>query len=236
METLNDKVKSIAESHYIDYIGFADLRSYEHELVQFGGNIVKGYPNGISLGIVLPDTIVDYLPDRDDVNVACEYKIQGYDVYNSRLNIVASVISSYLNRQGYRTLPIAAANRTDQENAIPTVSHKMIAHIAGLGWIGKNCLLVTPEHGPRLRLISILTQAPLDTVNDPVEQRCNNCNECMTICPVNAIKGRNYISGETREDRLDVKKCDGYFKDLEKTQQYPVCGLCLYVCPHGNRK
>jgi epoxyqueuosine reductase len=236
METFNSRIQSIAESHYMDYVGFADLRTYEQELVDSGGIIVKGYPSGISLGLVLPDAIVDYLPEREDNNIACEYRVHGYDVFNIRLNIVASVISSYLNRQGYRTLPIAAADRTDRENAIPTVSHKTIAHIAGLGWIGKNCLLVTPEHGPRIRLISILTEAPLDTVNNPLEQRCNDCNKCMTICPVNAIKGRNFKLGESREYRLDVKKCDDYFKSMAEMQEYAICGLCLYVCPHGKTK
>jgi epoxyqueuosine reductase len=168
--------------------------------------------------------------------VACEYRIQGYEVLNNRLNLMASVVSSYLNRLGYRTLPIAAADRTDQENAIPTVSHKMIARIAGLGWIGNNCLLITPGHGPRLRLTSILTDAPLEKVNTPREQRCGECLECVKICPVQALKGKNYLDGEPREERFDFRKCHDYHEHLKATQKYPVCGLCLYVCPQGRRK
>jgi epoxyqueuosine reductase len=143
------------------------------------------------------------------------------------------VVSSYLNRKGFRTLPIAVAETTDVDNALPTVSHKMIAHIAGLGWIGKSCLLVTPEHGPRLRLISILTEAPLDTVNNLLEQKCNDCNECVKICPVGAIKGRKYNDGEEREIRFDFMKCRNYFEELKQTKKYAVCGLCLYACPYG---
>jgi len=222
--------------YYIDYVGFADLRSYQAELIKVGGHIVSGYPSGISLGIVISDSIVDYLLERADVNVACEYRTHGYDVLNERLNMVASIISSYLNQQGYRTLPIAVANRTDEENALPTVSHKMIAHIAGLGWIGKSCLLVTPGHGPRLRLISILTEAPLEATHNPLEQRCGECCECVKICPVQAIKGRNYQPGESREARLDFKKCNDYFESMKITQKYAVCGLCLYTCPYGRKK
>jgi epoxyqueuosine reductase len=233
---LNNSIKTLLKPYYLDSLGFANIAHYEEELVKFGGNIVKGYAGAISLGLVIPDSIVDFLPERADVNVACEYRIQGYDVLNSRLNLIASVISSYLNRKGYRTLPIAVADRTNEENASPTVSHKMIAHIAGLGWIGKNCLLVTPRHGPRLRLISVLTEAPLETVDNPLEQRCGECNECVKICPVKAIKGKNYIPGESREERLDFLKCQNYFEEMKAARKYNVCGMCLYACPYGKKK
>jgi epoxyqueuosine reductase len=233
MTNLNQSIKNILKPHYVDYIGFADLRNYETDLTKYGGNIVKGYKYGISLGILIPNSIVDFLPQRDDTNIAGEYRIHGYDVLNNRLNLIASIVSSYLNQKGYRTLPIAVADRTDEQNALPTVSHKMIAHIAGLGWIGKNCLLVTPEHGPRLRLISILTNAPLNAINNPLEQRCGDCIECVKACPVQAIKGKNYVSGESREERFNFIKCHNYFESLKKTRKYPVCGLCLYACPFG---
>jgi epoxyqueuosine reductase len=233
MKKVNEEIKSILEPYYLDYIGFADLRPYQEELVKMGGPITRGYPGAISLGIAIPDSMVDYLPDQNDINIACEYRIHGYDVPNQRLNMIASMVSSYLNRQGFRTLPIAVAETTDVDNALPTISHKMVAHIAGLGWIGKNCLLVTPEHGPRLRLITILTEAPLDTVDNRLEQKCNNCNECVKICPVGAIKGKNYQDGEEREERFDFMKCRNYFDELKQIKKYAVCGLCLYVCPYG---
>ena len=230
---LNKKITNLLKPYFVDYIGFANLKSYQNELTEFGGNIVKGYNSGISIGIVIPDSIVDFLPERADKNVACEYKIHGYDVLNQRLNLVASFLSSYLNQKGFRSLPIAVADRTDEENAIPTVSHKMIAHIAGLGWIGKNCLLITNEHGPRVRFISILTNAPLKTVDNPLAQRCNDCEECMKACPMKAIKGRNYISGEGREERFEFLQCQNYFDKMKKVKMYAVCGLCLYSCPYG---
>lgn len=236
MLNLNNNIKTILKTYYVDYIGFANIAPYEEELVKSGGPIVKGYTGAISLCLLIPDSIVDYLPERSDVNVACEYRIQGYEVLNNRLNLMASVVSSYLNQKGYRTLPIAAAERTHEENAIPTISHKMIAHIAGLGWIGKNCLLITPRHGPRLRIISVLTTAPLETVNNPLEQRCGECSECVKACPVQAIKGKNYVMGEPREVRLDFLKCQKYHEDMKATRKYAVCGMCLYACPYGKRK
>ncbi len=230
---LNKEIINLLKSYYVDYIGFADIESYQNELIEFGGNIVKGYKSGISIGIVIPDSIVDFLPERDDINVSCEYEIHGYDVLNQRLNLIASTLSSYLNQKGFRTLPIAVANRTDEIKAIPTVSHKMIAHIAGLGWIGKNCLLITKEHGPRVRFISVLTNAPFATNDNPLEQQCNDCVECVEICPVEAFTGKNYVLGEAREARFDFIRCRNYFKELEESRRYAVCGMCLYACPYG---
>ncbi|MDD5067631.1 MAG: 4Fe-4S double cluster binding domain-containing protein [bacterium] len=232
---MNKKITRLLKSYFVDYIGFADLRSHQDELTEYGGDIVKGYDSGISIGIAIPDSIADHLPRRSDVNVSCEYRIHGYEVLNQRLNLIASFLSSYLNQKGFRSLPIAAADRTDEENAMPTVSHKTIAHIAGLGWIGKNCLLITKEHGPRVRFISILTNAPLKTADNPPAQQCHDCEECIKACPVKAIKGKNFVLGENREARLDFLKCQNYFKQMEKDREYAVCGMCLYSCPHGKK-
>jgi epoxyqueuosine reductase len=144
-------------------------------------------------------------------------------------------LSSYLNRNNHRTLPIVAAESTNEKEAILTVSHKMIAHIAGLGWIGKSCLLITPEHGPRVRFITVLTNAPLEGMDNPIEQQCNNCMECMKVCPAQAIKGINYEMHKSREERFEYYKCQEYFKSMKKDRKWDVCGMCLYICPHGRK-
>ena len=231
---VNTKIQRLLKPDCVDYIGYADLANYQKEIVEFGGDIVKNYKYGISIGIVLPNSIVDFLPNRFDENIACEYKNHSYNIINQRLNIIASKLSSYLNRLGYKALPIVAAERTNRDEAIPTISHKMIAHIAGLGWIGKNCLLITPEHGPRVRFISLLTNAPVKAKkNNLLQQKCNNCMECVNICPAHAIKGNNYKDGENRELRFEFIKCQEYFNQLKTKQTWDVCGMCLYACPYG---
>ena len=191
-KVLNRNIERIARCQEISMVGFADLSSYENDLAAFGGDIVRGYPFGISIGIALSKDIVDGLKNRDNPNNASLYHFHAYEVINRRLDLATSLISSFLHRKGYRALPIPAAERTDLENAIPTVSHKMVAHIAGLGWIGKNCLLITSVYGPRIRLSSILTDSPLLATDNPVEQRCDTCRACVEICPAVAIKGKNY--------------------------------------------
>jgi epoxyqueuosine reductase len=231
---LNRKItRLLSKEHHVDYVGFADLLPYQEELAGAGGPAVAGYPVGISVGISLPDSIVDLLPERQDLNVSCLYRRHAYEIINDRLNAAASSLSSVLNSEGYRTLPIPAADHTEAGKA--TVSHKMIAHIAGLGWIGKSCLLVTPQHGPRVRFVSLLTEAPIKAVNEPMEQRCGGCARCAQICPTGAIKGKSYVQGDPRDARLDFGKCNGYFEELKKDRPYPVCGMCLFACPYGKQ-
>lgn len=230
---LNNEITDFLNNEYIDCIGYAHIENYEKELIEQGGKLVKGYKYGISIGISLPESIVDFLPDRSDFNVACQYKTHCYDIINQRLNLIASKLSSFLNKKGYRSLPIVAAERTNDTEAAPTVSHKTIAHIAGLGWIGKSCLLITPEYGPRIRFTTVLTDAPIKAVNAPIEQRCGNCMECVKICPVQAIKGVNFEMGTCREERFDFRKCQEYFDRMSNESKWAVCGMCLYACPHG---
>lgn len=234
--SLNDQIQTILLSQQINLFGVADLRPYEKDLVQYGGQIVKGFTYGISIGIKLNDSIVNGLANRMDCNNASLYYSHVYTIINNRLDIATSTISSFLIANGHQALPMPAAERTDIENAISTVSHKMIAHIAGLGWIGKNCLLVTPEYGPRVRLSTILTTAELECTGHLMDQRCGTCVECMNACPTKAILGRNYVDGEDRSYRLNFKACQDYFDEMRKDEKRkPVCGMCLFICPHGRK-
>ncbi len=231
---LNDRIRDLLQGEFVGLVGFADLSAYQDELAR-GGPIARGYRRAVSIGVPLPSSLVDFLPQAEDPNVACAYKTHGYHVVNDRLDAAASKLSSFLNGLGHRTLPLPAAERTDEKNARATVSHKMVAHISGLGWIGKSCLLVTPQFGPRVRFTSVLTDAPLEAVDSALEQRCGTCQECRKICPAQAILGVNYVAGAPREDRFDFRKCQDHFDRLKATRTWDVCGLCLYVCPWGRK-
>jgi len=65
---MEDKIKNILDNFMIDYYGVADISDYENEITKYGGNLVKGYPKAISLGIVFPSIIVDHLYNRSKFN------------------------------------------------------------------------------------------------------------------------------------------------------------------------
>jgi epoxyqueuosine reductase len=182
----------------------------------------------------LQDSLVDLLPDKDPQG-AILYRHNTYDVVNQLLDQIGVRVANVLQRAGHSAFPVPASRRTDDDHICGIFSQKLAAHLAGLGWIGKSCLLITPDHGPRVRWVSILTDAPLLPTGSPVEQQCGACTACMDICPQHAFTGRPFHRNEPRDARFDAAACDRYFREMEKKKSVAVCGLCLYVCPHGKK-
>lgn len=230
---LEDELRSLAMPQGADLYGIADLRPCQVAVIDQGGDLVSGYPFAISVGIRLLDTIVDQVPNRSLMSVRVSYRSHAYDVVNDRLDQISSLLAGRLQKEGYRSMPIPASERMDDERICAMFSHKMAAHLAGLGWIGKSCLLVTPQYGPRVQWTTVLTDYPLSKTGTPLDPRCGNCEECVKACPVSAFTGRMFDQNEPREARFDAMKCDLYGKDLEKQAPIPMCGMCVYICPHG---
>jgi epoxyqueuosine reductase len=234
MEELDARIKELAEASGLDFCGVADLGPAREFILDQGGQDVASYPRAISIGIAMFDSIVDALPRRDEeAAVTINYLHHCYDVINARLDAAASVIAGELQRRGYRSLPLPCSERHDSERICGQFSHKLAAHMAGLGWIGKSCLLVTPEAGPRVRWNTILTDAPLEVTGGPMEERCGKCVECVEICPQGAFTGRAFVEGEPREARYDASACERYFTKAKQAAGRVACGLCVYVCPWG---
>ncbi|HBF37515.1 MAG TPA: epoxyqueuosine reductase [Firmicutes bacterium] len=232
---LFDKIRQLAENHAIDYIGVAGIAKYQQEIAVIGGTVAGKFPRAISIGIVLPQSIVDLLQERDCYENVFQYQTHAYDVINQRLDNFASIVGSQIQKSGYRVMPLPAAERIDSERVCASLSHKLTARLAGFGWIGKNCLLINPDHGPRVRWTSVLTDAPFAENEQMLENRCGNCTECVKACPARAIKGCNYADGESGEERLSVAKCEAYFESLGQKGRLKICGMCLYACPYGKK-
>jgi epoxyqueuosine reductase QueG len=185
------------------------------------------------VGIALPHAIVDQLPRRSERAVSMSYRQHAYDVVNQRLDHVASHLSGLLQREGHSALPVPASQIVDDDRLCGIFSNKLAASLAGLGWIGKSCLLVTPQVGPRVRWATVLTDAPLAPTGAMMEVRCGDCEACVDICPPHAFTGRPFHPSEPRELRFDVHKCHAYFDEMKRSSGLDTCGMCLYVCPHG---
>lgn len=232
----DERLEGLADALGADFFGVADLSLAREALLAQGGPAIAEYRRAVSMGIALFHPVVDELPQRAERAVAEGYQHHCYDVINQRLDLIASRLSSVLQRDGYRALPVPASQTVDDERLCGVFSHKLAAHLAGLGWIGKSCLLVTPEVGPRVRWATVLTDAPLDATGEPTEERCGTCVECVEICPVGAFTGQPFRENESREARYDASKCARYFDRMEEQGDVAVCGLCLYVCPHGRQE
>ena len=150
-----------------------------------------------------------------------------YRQLNFFLDRGAFLLASYIQDLGFKALPIAASQIIDWEKQEGHVSHKKVGCLAGLGWNGRNNLLVNPEFGSRLRLVTILTDMPLE-VDKPLDQDCGVCRKCIAPCPAQAIK-------EKRKD-FDHLTCFEKLKEFRNSGigQY-ICGVCIKACPGLNR-
>jgi epoxyqueuosine reductase len=172
----------------------------------------------ISLGKRLSDAVLDDIRDRPTQIYFHHYKQMNYFLDRGALQI-----ADHVQKKGFRALAIAASQIVDWDAQRAHVSHKHVGRAAGLGWFGRNNLLVNPELGSRYRLVTVLTDMPL-VPDAPLDRDCGACRACAAACPAKAIK-------DTRET-FDHKTCYETLKEFRKkgtTSQF-ICGICVRDC------
>jgi epoxyqueuosine reductase QueG len=217
------------------FFGVADLTAAHETIVEQGGDFLAAFPRSISLGIALNDSIVDQLYNHKKVSVARTYDYLYYTV-NQSLDRIALHLSTILNDYDFQTLLVPASDTIDNKKVHGLFSHKLSARLAGLGWIGPSCLLITPDLGPRVRWVTVLTDALLYN-NNPIPNQCGDCQKCVEACPPKAFTGRPFDPSEPREARFNVQRCIDYRMYLkDKVTGVRVCGMCVHVCPIGRKE
>ena len=108
---------------------------------------------------------------------------------------------------------------------------------AGLGWIGKNSLLITPEFGSFINLGEIVLDIELEEYSEPyINSHCGNCTRCIDNCPNSAIRAPKIVDARRCISRLTVERNVG---DCEA--DYPThdwlfgCDMCQCVCPFNEK-
>jgi epoxyqueuosine reductase len=197
-------------------------------------DLLNGFARAVSIALQLPASVFETISDKPTPIYA-----NAYQTANRILDELAFRTSVTLQKEGFHSLPVPASQVLDEKGWYGAITHKAVARMAGLGWQGKNLLLITPQYGSRVRLVTVLTEAPL-TVDTPLRNRCGNCTLCRDACPAGAIKGVNTVDHYTdRNEALHFKRC------LEKvTGEYAklphvgaaICGICIKVCPFGRKK
>jgi epoxyqueuosine reductase QueG len=217
----------------LDLFGVADLTNKDaHNLVlRQGGEHISIFPRSISLGIRLLDPIVNQLFRHEEPSAIYIYRVL-YNAANANLDRATLLISKKIQEKGYHAYPISASQTINNRKLEGAISHKLSANLSGLGWIGKSCLLVTPEYGPRIRLSTILTDLPFET-GKPMKNRCNECSNCVEVCPPKAFTGVEFNPKEPRDVRFRAYQCRDYTQRRAKHFGEGICGLCVYICPYG---
>ncbi len=214
-------------------VGFADMRGLAQEPF-------ADLPQAVSIAVRLSPEIVDGILEGPTKEYYAEY-----ERVNALLNEIAGKTVQLIRATGHRaeyfraTIQDSAMGGNYPQTLRVGFQHKTAATRAGLGWIGKCALLISYDLGPRIRLVTVFTDMPLEVGTPIVEGECGTCMVCVTACPGQAISGREWRLGMWREEFFDAHACRNTGRRLmqERTGiEAALCGLCVAICPKGRRQ
>lgn len=184
--------------------------------------LVPGAKSVISL-------IYNYYPEKDLVDTNPEsFKIAKYAYGEDYHKVVKDKLKIFLDRIEEE---VGAVNGRAFVDSAP-VHERAWAKKSGLGWIGKNSLLLNRTMGSFFFLAELILDLELE-YDGPIKDYCGSCTACMDACPTNAI-AEPYV--------VDGSKCISYFT-IELKEEIPAsvkgkfenwifgCDICQDVCP-----
>jgi epoxyqueuosine reductase len=198
----------------------------------------RGLDYAVVLARKLDDRIIDAIIDGPNI----EYYAH-YEEVNLELAKVAHGLADTIRLQGSKSLVIEPTiqDKDLDKNFFKTLrfdfSHKMAATRAGLGWIGKTALFISEKYGPRVRLVTVLTDYPLPYCTEPInESQCGSCDLCVRHCPAQAASGKLWNIDVDRNEFFDPFACRKKALELSYhnfSKEISLCGKCIAVCPIG---
>lgn len=211
------KLKKFCLDWGADLFGVAGVSSLK-ENFSLSPGVVNDLKSAICLGVRASSSILGEIEQQPT-----KLYFHHYRTINMFLDQIALRLANFIQNSGHKALPIPASQIVDWQKQSAHLSHKKIGYLAGLGWLGRNNLLVNKKLGSQFRLVTVLTDMPLKCAQ-PTKEDCGNCRACVLICPVKAIK----------ESPLDFDHlgCFALLKEFQRQKivdQY-ICGICVRVC------
>lgn len=190
--------------------------------------ILPGCRSVLVLGVRYPAPLP--VINLDDGMAAWHGKVAAYawgDDYHEFLPARLRTLVKFIEAQVGHPVP----NRWYTDTG--PILERELAQRAGLGWIGKNTCLISPDHGSYFLLAEILLGLELETDPPFTADRCGTCSRCLQACPTGCI-----LSDRT----LDARRCISYLtielKGLIPPELRPLmdgwvfgCDVCQQVCP-----
>ncbi|MGI9629285.1 MAG: tRNA epoxyqueuosine(34) reductase QueG [Longimicrobiales bacterium] len=153
-------------------------------------------------------------------------------VMTEKLQQLAAEVSSVTGRQVATSAYVDTGPLLERE----------LAQRAGLGWFGRNTMLIHPRHGSYFFLGVLLTDAAMEASSPFDRDHCGSCRSCLEACPTGALLGRD----EAGAPIMDARRCISYLT-IELKGPIPAefrealgnrvfgCDICQEVCPFNER-
>lgn len=253
-QDLKKKIIAASRDLGIDKIGFTDAAPFNHLKESLEEQKAAGHTTGfehptiedrlyperifdqpksiISIALAYPTKIkakaASVKGDRRGSFARASWGIDYHDILKERLqNLIDYITEAAGNEPELRFKPMV-----DTGELIDVV----VAQRAGLGFIGKNGLLITEEFGSYVYLGEIITNIPFEP-DIPIDSQCGSCTKCIDLCPTDALLG---------DGRMNGQKCLSYqtqtkgFMPLEYRPKIRTiiygCDICQQVCPFNKGK
>lgn len=249
---LKEKVKEYADSIGVAKIGFTDAEALTEHLPLVVRRREAGYTHGIEEGDPAKRiTPLLHLPGAKSViSVAVAYfgtalapeaislhegegPGRGNFSFISRGLDYHAVVSDKLEKIRDYIMSLIPTGRTVHMVDTGELLEKALAVKAGLGWFGRNTLLVTPEFGSWVCLGELITDIPFPP-DRPLNNNCGSCTACVTACPTNAIREGEDLNIDRCLACLTLGKFmpDPEIREIMGTSLYG-CDICQQVCPYN---
>jgi epoxyqueuosine reductase QueG len=187
-------------------------------------------PDGFKPTDVLPECLsvivlgATFSPEA--LNDIAEYT-ESRNAMLSAMTNMAKEVAKRIKADGCKATVISAAggkwvDGDGRKEQFGCISLKHAAEIAGLGVIGKNYLLTSPQYGNLLWFSAVLTDAELMPDEKAESNICGNCNKCVEACPAGALDDLASFG---------KKGCSKFFT-IEDRKFKIKCFLCRTICPY----
>lgn len=149
---------------------------------------------------------------------------------NLSLDDATATLADTLRVHGHAAERVAATGADSSQ----TFPHKTAATSAGLGWIGKTALFVSPQFGPAVRLATVFTDLDLPAGEPTTEGGCGDCRKCVDACPAGCGRDVQWRAGMPRAELFDAAACR-HQMTLFSGIDAQICGICIAACPYTRR-
>lgn len=236
---MKEELITLAEENNIDIIGFAKVENYPELVSKYELQLKENKKISFQTGAIedkayMKDNFSEF---NSIIVIGMQYKLSkdvkkeqvfvsssswGLD-YHYVLKSKLEILETFLKEKGYNNKIFVDNNSFDERH---------IAYKAGLGFFGKNHLLINDKLGTNFFIGIILTSAIIEA-DKPLNKTCYSCNKCIEACPTKALNS----------EILDTNKClsyltqkKGLLKEEEKLFNNCIygCDICTNICPHNN--
>lgn len=220
-------MKQIAEDHRISEIRFIDAEALEPRELFSGRQPKDLMPEAKSLVISTVYIGGFQLPN---VDLDLHGKMSRLALSGFYWNVVEPLkpLQDYLVSQGYQAV---IYDGILEDNCAPL---KPAAVKAGLGWAGKNTLLLNRKYGSFQAIGAIITDADLAEIYETEENHCGSCRACVDSCPAHALDTGKLDRSKCLSNLMEEDNMPETVTEI-KDNYFFECDICQEACPWNKR-